>query len=124
MNQNRRDFIKSASAFAAASMLPKTTGFGGAICLFSKHLPAMNWARMAQPVNKLGVGGVDLTVRPGGHVPSERARAVAGSLSGRLSATFVSGNYQVGGAFGVRELGTALVIISVSTDIPIRPEHS
>jgi L-ribulose-5-phosphate 3-epimerase len=68
MDQNRRDFIKSASAFAAASMLPKTMGFNGAICLFSKHLPAMDWARLAQAVKKLGFGGVDLTVRPGGHV--------------------------------------------------------
>jgi L-ribulose-5-phosphate 3-epimerase len=73
MDQNRRDFIKSASAFAAASMLPKATGFGGAICLFSKHLPSMDWARMARSVKKLGFGGIDLTVRPGGHVPPERA---------------------------------------------------
>ena len=54
-------------------MLPKTSGFGGAICLFSKHLPSMDWARMAQAVKKLGFGGIDLTVRPGGHVPPERA---------------------------------------------------
>lgn len=72
----RRDFIKSASAFAAASALPNTTepnGFKGVICLFSKHLPTMDWARMAQAVKKLGFGGVDLTVRPGGHVLPERA---------------------------------------------------
>src|SRR6266545_5000858 len=73
MDQNRRDFIKSASAFAAASMLPNTSGFSGAICLFSKHLPSMDWARMAQAVKKLGFGGIDLTVRPGGHVQPERA---------------------------------------------------
>lgn len=54
-------------------MLPNTSGFGGAICLFSKHLPSMDWARMAQAVKKLGFGGIDLTVRPGGHVPPERA---------------------------------------------------
>ncbi len=72
----RRDFIKSASAFAAASALPRTlesNGFNGAICLFSKHLPAMDWKRMSQAVKKLGFGGVDLTVRPGGHVLPERA---------------------------------------------------
>ncbi len=76
MNQTRRDFIKSASAFAAASALPNpiwSNNFKGTLCLFSKHLPAMDWARMAQSVKKLGFGGVDLTVRPGGHVLPERA---------------------------------------------------
>src|SRR5215510_6024064 len=73
MDQNRREFIKSASAFAVASTLPNTAGFNGAVCLFSKHLPAMNWSRLAQAVKKLGFGGIDLTVRPGGHVAPERA---------------------------------------------------
>src|SRR5262245_20028901 len=75
MTQNRRDFIKSASAFAAASLLPNnvSTGFNGAICLFSKHLPEMDWTRLAQAVKKLGFNGIDLTVRPGGHVLPERA---------------------------------------------------
>jgi sugar phosphate isomerase/epimerase len=73
MDQNRRNFIKSASAFAAASMLPKAPGFSGVICLFSKHLPSMDWTRMAQAVKKLGFGGIDLTVRPGGHVLPERS---------------------------------------------------
>jgi len=72
----RRDFIKSASAFAAVSALPRASesnGFNGAICLFSKHMPAMDWKRMSQAVKKLGFDGVDLTVRPGGHVLPERA---------------------------------------------------
>src|SRR5262245_7643423 len=84
LNWERRDFIKSASVFAAASALPTTpftklpdggpvAGFNGAICLFSKHLPTMDWTRMAQAVKKLGFGGIDLTVRPGGHVAPERA---------------------------------------------------
>jgi sugar phosphate isomerase/epimerase len=73
MNQNRREFIKSASAFAAVSLLPNTNGFSGDICLFSKHLPAMDWTRLALAVKKLGFGGIDLTVRPGGHVLPERA---------------------------------------------------
>jgi L-ribulose-5-phosphate 3-epimerase len=95
MNQNRRDFIKSASAFAAASMLPKATAFNGAICLFSKHLPAMDWTRLAQAVKKLGFGGIDLTVRPGGHVQPERAtedlpKAVAAIRSEGLSAPMIT----------------------------------
>jgi L-ribulose-5-phosphate 3-epimerase len=33
----------------------------------------MDWTRLAQSVKKLGFGGIDLTVRPGGHVLPERA---------------------------------------------------
>jgi sugar phosphate isomerase/epimerase len=76
MLNTRRDFLRSASAFAAASALHDATlanGFTGTLCLFSKHLPKMEVARLAQTVKKLGFGGVDLTVRPGGHVPPERA---------------------------------------------------
>jgi sugar phosphate isomerase/epimerase len=95
MDQNRRDFIKSASAFAAASMLPNTAGFNGAISLFSKHLPAMDWARMARAVKKLGFGGIDLTVRPGGHVPPEHAsedlpKAVAAIRAEGLSVPMIT----------------------------------
>jgi sugar phosphate isomerase/epimerase len=95
MHQNRRNFIKSASAFAAASMLPKATGFGGATCLFSKHLPSMDWARMARAVKKLGFGGIDLTVRPGGHVLPERAsedlpKAVAAIRAEGLSVPMIT----------------------------------
>jgi L-ribulose-5-phosphate 3-epimerase len=72
----RRDFLKSASAFAAASAFQEAAqpnGFTGDICFFSKHLPKMDAARLALTVKKLGFSGVDLTVRPGGHVLPERA---------------------------------------------------
>jgi sugar phosphate isomerase/epimerase len=95
MRQNRRDFIKSASAFAAASALPRAARFNGAICLFSKHLPSMDWARLAQTVKKLGFGGIDLTVRSGGHVLPERAaedlpKAVAAIRAEGLSAPMIT----------------------------------
>src|SRR5262249_51902230 len=95
MDQNRRDFIKSASALTAVSLLPNTAGFNGEICLFSKHLPAMDWTRMAQALKKLGFGGIDLTVRPGGHVPPERAsedlpKAVAAIRAEGLSVPMIT----------------------------------
>lgn len=95
MNQNRREFIKSASAFAAVSLLPNTAGFNGDICFFSKHLPAMDWTHLAQAVKKLGFGGIDLTVRPGGHVPPERAaedlpKAVAAIRAEGLSVPMIT----------------------------------
>src|SRR5215470_10347037 len=95
MNQNRREFIKSASAFTAVSLLPNTDGFKGEILLFSKHLPSMDWTRMARAVKKLGFGGIDLTVRPGGHVLPERAsedlpKAVAAIRAEGLSVPMIT----------------------------------
>lgn len=42
-------------------------------CLFSKHLPELGWADLGRAVKDAGFDGVDLTVRPGGHVRPERA---------------------------------------------------
>jgi sugar phosphate isomerase/epimerase len=43
------------------------------LCLFSKHLPELNWADVGRAVKDVGFEGVDLTVRTGGHVLPERA---------------------------------------------------
>jgi L-ribulose-5-phosphate 3-epimerase len=43
------------------------------LCLFSKHLPELNWSDLGRAVKDIGFDGVDLTVRPGGHVLPERA---------------------------------------------------
>ena len=45
------------------------------LCFFSKHLPSMNWHRLGQAVKGAGFGGVDLTVRPKGHVAPARVAA-------------------------------------------------
>lgn len=81
MNSSKRDFLRLAAttAFVAVTQQPtlaQTTSansFAGTLCLFSKHLPTMNWQQLAQTVKKLGFGGIDLTVRLGGHVLPERA---------------------------------------------------
>lgn len=49
------------------------SGFRGTVCLFSKHLPDLDARRLGRTVKRLGFAGVDLTVRPGGHVAPERA---------------------------------------------------
>ena len=72
----RRDFLKATAATASIAAFPALTfanGFNGTFCLFSKHLPNLNWQKLGQTVKKLGFGGVDLTVRPQGHVLPERA---------------------------------------------------
>jgi sugar phosphate isomerase/epimerase len=47
--------------------------FAGKLCLFTKPLPEMDWRRLSRSVKQLGFDGLDLTVRPGGHVLPERA---------------------------------------------------
>jgi sugar phosphate isomerase/epimerase len=47
-------------------------GFRGTLCFFSKHLPGMDAQRLGRTVKALGFGGVDLTVRPGGHIDPKR----------------------------------------------------
>jgi len=41
------------------------------ICIFTKHLQWLDYAEMADTVAAIGLDGVDLTVRPGGHVLPE-----------------------------------------------------
>lgn len=81
---SRRDFLALASVAAATTAVSATTlgtpltpatprPYTGTLCLFSKPLPEMDWRRLAQAVKRLGFGGIDLTVRPEGHVLPERA---------------------------------------------------
>src|SRR5258708_12166896 len=43
------------------------------LCLSSKPLPKVNYAELAATIKQMGFDGVDLTVRPEGHVLPERA---------------------------------------------------
>lgn len=75
----RRTFIAGGGAVLAAGLQVGTLnaaapgGFQGPICLFSKHLPDLHWKDLGPVVKTAGFDGVDLTVRPGGHVLPERA---------------------------------------------------
>jgi sugar phosphate isomerase/epimerase len=82
MTMNRRDMLMASAAAAvmsqtetaeavegtAESATRKKGARPGPICLFSKHLPMMKPGPMAKALKGLGFAGVDLTVRPGGHV--------------------------------------------------------
>ena len=78
---SRRDFLGACSAAACAVTLslaeasgsPPGAAYTGTLCLFSKPLPAMDWRRLGQAAKSVGFGGIDLTVRRGGHVQPERA---------------------------------------------------
>jgi L-ribulose-5-phosphate 3-epimerase len=78
---SRRGFLAKCSTVACAASLDLAgaavsrggQGYGGTLCLFSKPLPEMDWRRLAQAAKTVGFGGIDLTVRRGGHVSPERA---------------------------------------------------
>lgn len=78
---SRRAFLQASSAVAGAIALPPGFGakahpnrgpFRGTLCLFSKPVPQLNWQELAQNAWHAGFGGIDLTVRRGGHVAPER----------------------------------------------------
>src|SRR5688572_2238340 len=77
---NRRHFIQAAASAAALGFTPFDSltlaqgrpGFRGTLCFFSKHLPRMKARELGRTLKALGFDGVDLTVRPGGHVDPKR----------------------------------------------------
>jgi sugar phosphate isomerase/epimerase len=81
MTLTRRDLLLAPPLAAAAVSSQASAATGGSgtkpagkptrpgpICLFSKHLPTLQAKQLAQAVKSLGFTGVDLTVRPDGHV--------------------------------------------------------
>jgi sugar phosphate isomerase/epimerase len=74
---SRRRFIQAAAGAAALTLSPpmgaqSRAGFRGQLCFFSKHLPRMNGRELGRTLKAMGFDGVDLTVRPGGHVDPKR----------------------------------------------------
>jgi sugar phosphate isomerase/epimerase len=69
----RRQALAAAAGAALASAATARTGKKPTLCLFSKHLPWMGYPEMAKTLRQMGFPGVDLTVRPGGHVLPENA---------------------------------------------------
>lgn len=79
---SRRNFLAGASAaYAAASLELRGASLYSAtpqsqkipVCIFSKHLQWLDYDGMAETAKEAGFDGIDLTVRPGGHVIPERA---------------------------------------------------
>src|SRR5512134_11841 len=70
----RREFIGAIVTVPASQLLatPSPAAFKGPICLFSKHLPMLDGRNLGRTVKGLGFDGVDLTVRPKGHVDPAR----------------------------------------------------
>jgi len=76
--KNRRVFIKTGVLLAASSSLsPFAFSQKGSpapkLNLFSKHLQFLDYKEMASTAKEIGFDGIDLTVRPRGHVLPENA---------------------------------------------------
>lgn len=66
---NRRDFLlASLAAPIAAKAAPRKLN----VSIFSKHLQFLQGEALAKAVAEIGFDGIDLAVRPGGHVEPER----------------------------------------------------
>ena len=85
----RREFLKMTAAVAALPAAPLFSTAGtnalsamsagegkqpARICIFSKHLQWLDYQQMAQTAREIGFDGIDLTVRPGGHVLPQRVQ--------------------------------------------------
>ncbi len=80
----RRDFLKK-SILAASAVPLMHTGVTNvnsqrpasalSVNIFSKHLQFLNYHDMASAAREIGFDGVDLTVRPNGHVLPERVES-------------------------------------------------
>ncbi len=71
---NRRTFLGGLVAGATATVLPATAQAAlpmPPITVFSKHLQFLDYEELAKTCRELGLDGVDLTVRRGGHVLPE-----------------------------------------------------
>jgi sugar phosphate isomerase/epimerase len=73
----RRELIRTVGKAALLTAVTRDVRLAAqsprVFCLFSKHLPELNWSDLGRAVKDAGFAGVDLTVRPGGHVLPERA---------------------------------------------------
>jgi sugar phosphate isomerase/epimerase len=72
----RRDFLKAAALAAGAVPLTKAraqaAGNGACLHTFAKPLQWLDYDALAETLAQAGYGGIDLAVRPKGHVEPER----------------------------------------------------
>ncbi len=76
---SRRGFIGAAAVAAGLAVSGAHTQGGNmkkpSVCAFSKHLQFLDWAALGKTGKALGLDGIDLTVREGGHVVPDKVAA-------------------------------------------------
>jgi len=65
---HRRRFLTATALSVAAPAFAQPNHKPGPLCFFSKHLAALSPREMARRLKAIGYQGIELTVRPGGHV--------------------------------------------------------
>jgi sugar phosphate isomerase/epimerase len=71
---DRRRFLTAAALTAPAALVTaQERKRPGPLCFFSKHLATLAPGPMARALKAAGYEGIELTVRPGGHVAPEKA---------------------------------------------------
>ena len=70
---DRRQFIAAAVAAPPAAARIQPAGLPK-LCIFSKHMAQFDWKELGRKSKELGFDGIDLTVRPKGHVLPERVK--------------------------------------------------
>jgi sugar phosphate isomerase/epimerase len=83
VNWSRREFLETTAAGAAGLAAGRSTAAAApaparasvvSVSVFSKHLQHLDYRALAGTIAEAGFGGIDLTVREGGHVLPERVR--------------------------------------------------
>jgi sugar phosphate isomerase/epimerase len=87
----RRTVLQALAATPVAMAAPAKPP----VCIFSKHMAQFNWDDLGKNAKQIGFDGVDLTVRPKGHVEPARAaedlpKAVAAIKAQGLSVPMIT----------------------------------
>lgn len=120
---NRRQFIGAALAAGplAMAMAMRPAGAAGAkppVCVFSKHLQFLDYKQLAATCKALGLDGVDLTVREGGHVLPENLdrdlpAAVEAIRAEGLEVPMITTRLKSGDDAGAREIFEAAAKLGI-----------
>jgi len=97
---SRRRFMAAATVAASSladlgQLAAATSRSNSAISVFSKHLQWLDFDAMARTAAEIGFDGVDLTVRPGGHIEPDAAadelpRAVEAARKAGIAITMMT----------------------------------
>lgn len=68
----RRNFVLTPAVAAVPALQTAAAPSRPVLCIFSKHMAQFDWAQLGAKARAVGFDGVDLTVRPKGHVLPER----------------------------------------------------
>lgn len=122
----RRQFLATTTTAAAVAAAASTRAHAQPepapkpkVCIFSKHLQFMNYTELAKACTDLGMDGVDLPVRTGGHVLPEN---VERDLPRAVEAVRSEGHdvYMISTRFPVADMAYARPILKTASELGIK----